>query len=74
MRKIPRITAAVLCLFLCMTLCGCAPFTRDADSLLSAPKLTGELQPVQEALEKAVGGKYFCDDPKELPAMLEKML
>lgn len=63
MRKIPRITAAVLCLFLCMTLCGCAPFTRDADSLLSAPKLTGELQPVQEALEKAVGGKYSLKFP-----------
>ncbi len=63
MKKLLRLKAAVLCLLLCLTLCGCSPFSGDADSLLSAPKLTGELQPVQEALEKAVGGKYSLKFP-----------
>lgn len=59
-------SALIMCLaviLLCMSLCGCSPFTREADSLLIAPKLTGELQPVQEALEKSISGKYSFKFP-----------
>lgn len=63
MKKTSVIKAVLLCLVLCVTLCGCAPFSSDADSLLSAPKLIGELQPVQEALEKAVGRNYSLKFP-----------
>ena len=63
MKKAIKTLLVILCLFICVTLCGCSPFWGDADSLLKAPKLTGELQPVQEALEKAVGGKYSLKFP-----------
>ncbi len=58
-----KFTAVLLCVLLCFTLCGCAAFSSDGDSLLSAPKLTGELHPVQEALDKAIGGKYSLKFP-----------
>ena len=63
MKKWLRIISIILCLLFCACLCGCSPFFGDADSLLSAPKLTGELQPVQEALDSSVGGKYSLKFP-----------
>lgn len=42
---------------------GCTPFEDSPDSLLAAPKLTGEMQPVQEALEEKIDGKYQLKFP-----------
>lgn len=63
MKAIRRIFSLIICLLLCVALCGCTTFFSDADSLLKAPKLTGSLQPVQEALEMAVSGKYSLKFP-----------
>lgn len=59
-------SAVSLCfviVLLCVSLCGCSPFTSDAESLLAAPKLTGELRPVQEALERSINAKYSLKFP-----------
>lgn len=59
-------SAFLMCLaafMLSICLSGCSPFTRQTDSLLAAPKLTGELRPVQEALEKSIVGKYSLKFP-----------
>lgn len=63
MKCLLRIKAAVLCLLLCFALSGCTQFFSNDDALLSAPKLTGELQPVQEALDKSVSSKYSLKFP-----------
>lgn len=53
-----------LALLLIVTLfAGCAPLDDSPESLLVAPKLTGEMQPVQEALEEKINGKYQLKFP-----------
>ncbi len=62
--KIKSILCVLITVLLtCLSLCGCSPFTSDAESLLTAPKLTGELQPVQKALEKSINAKYSLKFP-----------
>ena len=54
-----RVIKAIACgVALTVFLCGCAFSSGNPESLLSAPKLTGEMQPVQEALEKKIEEKY----------------
>lgn len=55
--------AFLLCIALCLAFSGCDSFDNDAYSLLSAPKLEGEMRPIQQALEKAVGGKFTFKYP-----------
>ncbi len=59
-----KIIALILCLAVCLSLCGCSPFDMDADAMLQAPKLTGELEPLQKALEKSIPGKYSLKFPE----------
>lgn len=63
MKKSVRLIALLLSLCIVFVLGGCTPFSNNADSLLIAPRLTGELHPVQTALEKAVNGKYSLKFP-----------
>ena len=63
MKKKQAVLVCIILVMLCTLLCGCAPFTRETESLLAAPKLMGELQPVQKALEKFIGGKYSLKFP-----------
>ena len=63
MKKKSALSICFALLFICVSLCGCSPFGRDAESLLAPPKLTGELRPVQEALEKSISGKYSLKFP-----------
>lgn len=58
---------AVLCAFtaavICGGLCGCRLFTADTDTLLAAPKLTGELRPIGAALSSGIKGDYTLRYP-----------
>ncbi len=59
-----RIMSVILAVLLSVfMLCGCTPFDSEPDSLLAAPKLTGAMQPVQEALEAKIGSKYHLKFP-----------
>ncbi len=62
--KIRKTLKSVIALLLVMVfLAGCTTFDDSPDSLLAAPKLTGQMQPVQEALEKKIDGKYQLKFP-----------
>lgn len=50
----------VLCLSL---LCGCDIFTADTAELLNPPELSGEYQPISEAIKKSSGGEYTLKYP-----------
>ncbi len=59
-----RILCVMLAVFLsAFLLCGCTPFDSQPDSLLAAPRLTGSMHPVQEALEARIGSKYHLKFP-----------
>lgn len=53
-----RILAVAVCFFIMGSLCGCSPFDSEVSELLSAPKLTGDMQPVQKALEASIQSKH----------------
>lgn len=55
---IRRIAVVVSVLLAAVLLCGCTPFDSEVSDLLRAPKLTGEMQPVQKALEQSLTGNY----------------
>ncbi|MEE0945786.1 MAG: hypothetical protein U0M42_03015 [Acutalibacteraceae bacterium] len=58
-----KLLCLVLCAVLSLFFVGCTSFESGTDSLLAAPKLTGEMQPVQQALEAKIGGKYQLKFP-----------
>lgn len=49
--------------FLCVMLCGCDMFTVDTDQLLSPPELTGDMYPIQQALNESAGSGYTLKYP-----------
>ena len=53
-----RCFAVVLCIALFCSLCGCTAFDSEVSDLLKAPKLTGEMRPVQQALEASLKDNY----------------
>ena len=53
-----RFFAVVLCIALFCSLCGCTAFDSEVSDLLKAPKLTGEMRPVQKALEASLKDNY----------------
>lgn len=56
MKKTVRIAAALTVVFLAAMLCGCSVFNVfSVDSLIKAPRLTGENAEIQKAFEDAVG-------------------
>lgn len=60
-RKLIRLLCVVLAMAFMLT--GCEFATTDISDLMRPPKLTGEQQAVQLALEKAVGTKYTLKYP-----------
>lgn len=56
--SIKKITAFILLVLLCCSLCGCTVFDSEVSDLLKAPKLTGEMRPIQQALENSLKDNY----------------
>ncbi len=56
MRKV--ITILTLCLCLAFSACGCKSATHEPADMLSPPKLSGALEPIEEALKKSITGDY----------------
>ena len=62
--SIKKLVCAILsAALICFSLSGCDIFSTEADSLLSAPKLTGEMQPVQVALDEYITENYSLKFP-----------
>ena len=57
----------ILCLILCfaavLSLSGCDFFTPDTAELLSPPTLTGDMLPINEAIEKSENGNFIFQYP-----------
>ena len=53
--KIKRLIAVVLAALFCFTLSGCDVLQTDFSGLIAAPKLEGDMYPVQQALEAWAG-------------------
>lgn len=63
MKPLKIFITILLFLSIIFTFSGCDILTQDSDNLLVAPKLTGEMQPIQEALEKGIGSTYSLKFP-----------
>ena len=62
--RIKKLIKAFCCVMaLAFFTCGCAFSPSNPEYLLSAPKLTGEMQPVQEALDEKIEEKYQLKFP-----------
>lgn len=57
------LSAVAFCMGIMLMLCGCDGFITDTEKLLSPPRLTGEMQPINEALSKSVKGDYMLVYP-----------
>ena len=53
----------MLCVCLCVSLCGCNIFVFDTDNILSPPELTGEFKYIQKALVESIKGEYTLKYP-----------
>ena len=53
-----KITAIIFCVLIAFSLCGCTVFDSEVSDLLKAPKLTGEMRPIQQALENSLKENY----------------
>lgn len=63
---IRRSLCVVLALVLSFIICGCSDIFSDNDAeLLSPPKLVGEMEPIQDALESGVGGRFTLKYPSQ---------
>lgn len=58
-----RMATMLICVFLCLAFSGCDILETDVHNLLDAPKLEGDMYPIQQALEKAVGGNFTFKYP-----------
>ncbi len=61
--QLRKICAIFLILALLFSLCGCSLKDGTEDSLLKPPRPIGEMYEIQQALEKAVAGKYTLKYP-----------
>lgn len=61
--KIKKLLCVFLAILLALAFAGCSPFDSSIDDLVTAPKLEGEMSPVQQALEDAVGGEITLKFP-----------
>lgn len=59
------ILKAAVALLLCVFLTGCSEFGASVDELLTAPKLTGNIYEIQQALEKSVGKSIDLKYPQK---------
>ena len=60
-----KLVAIILSALLTLSLAGCEGLMFDADELLSPPKLEGEMYPVQQALNNAVGENITLKYPSQ---------
>jgi len=60
---VKAILSAILCVVICLVFNGCGFYSVDTDALLSPPQLSGEMEPICEALEKSVKEKYTLKYP-----------
>ena len=60
---IKKIVSAILSAVLLMSLCGCDFFAAQTEELLSPPSLSGELKPINDAIEKSTNGVYTFEYP-----------
>lgn len=58
-----RMVIMLVCVLLCLGFSGCDLLETDVHNLLDAPKLEGDMYPIQQALEKAVGGNFTFKYP-----------
>lgn len=58
-----KIAAVVLCVLICLTMTGCNMFTIDTEQLIAPPELSGDMQPIGEALSKSIKGEYRLKYP-----------
>lgn len=58
-----RIMVMLLAVAICLCVVGCSPFSVNDEDLLTAPKLTGFMQPIQKALVSYISGKYNLKFP-----------
>ena len=63
--KLKKIGIILLVICLMFTFSGCSFITSDTDSLLMAPKPTGELYYIQQALENSITGEYTLKYPTD---------
>ena len=57
-RAIRRVAPILIAAMMLFNFCGCDIFTVNTDEFLSPPKLTGDMQPILEALNKSVLAEY----------------
>lgn len=60
-----KLFMSLLALILVFALSGCAEFGSSVDSLLIAPKLTGDIYEIQQALENSVGSNINLRYPRK---------
>ena len=60
---VKKLTACILSALLMLVLSGCDAFMFNADELLAAPKLEGDMHPVEQALEDSVKGDITLKYP-----------
>lgn len=60
-----KILCAIMAAALVLCVSGCRFFGSDYSALLTAPKVSGELQGIQKALEQSVSGEYTLQYPSE---------
>ncbi len=59
-----RMVIILICALFCIVFSGCENLDMDdAYNLLASPKLEGDMYPIQQALEKAVGGNFTFKYP-----------
>lgn len=60
---IRKIICIIALLTMVLNLCGCELYTADTAELLNPPKLSGELSPIAEVLEKTAGKDFVFKYP-----------
>lgn len=58
-----KVISAAIGFLMCITLCGCDFFATDTVELLSPPALSGDLNPIAQAITESVDGNYTFKYP-----------
>ncbi len=63
--SVKRVLCLVLICLMALGFCGCDTYTADTDELLAPPRLSGEMYPIRQALDKVAGNNYTLKYPSE---------
>ncbi len=58
-----RLITFLICITICLCLCGCDFYAVNTEKLLTPPRLTGELYPIQQALIESIKGEFTLKYP-----------